>query len=470
MKTKIKIIFVFALLNLCLNISRINAADIYISNYGDGTASLVNATAAYRSALAGDTIVFPPNGNAIWAAEMTISKAINIMGNGTILTAAGSLSNGFFNISGLTSTSLLRISGFQFQMNNHMTTCAIKFSEGSNSLTQIRIDHNKFYFGQKQILLYTGKGLVDNNYFYNGIFAIEFTAGSNAAAHASWESMEAGTADGMFIEDNFFIDDAKYPSTTTQEKIGTYNGGKLVVRYNNFDFTQVLHDTTCTPVETHGNALGGAHGSDPSYGYWQRDISAAGARRGQSVVEIYNNIMKGKRIDFPAVLRGSANLVYNNAIVGKVANTPRFRLREEEMYEKSNWSPVRNSCPAEDQIHNSFFWNNTYNGMQMSGDSYFAVETCINLNQEYFRHAPCGASDRNDQYGNVCTYGKSIFTGRNGASGSYPTDGIKYPTYGTMIFNPVGDNAYYGYSAYIYPHPLADEGVIRAPANVRLVY
>jgi hypothetical protein len=156
--------------------------------------------------------------------------------------------------------------------------------------------------------------------------------------------------------------------------------------------------------------------------------------------------MHGRRIDFLYTSRGSVNLVHHNSIANLVMNAPRVYFYEEEQYE-TQWSPNRTSWPAEDQVHNSFVWANTYNGSAYFNDpAHIAIgatsTTYIQLNREVFLHEPKAAG------------GKAAFTGLNGASGTYPTDGIRYPTLGTMVFTPEGPNAYYGYAPYTYPHPL----------------
>lgn len=435
---RMKIIILISFACLCTYATALNAGTIDVADYGDGSCSLLNAQSAYNDASAGDTIVFPA-GTCTWSSTLTIRKPISIIGagfetGGTKLISSGSMLKGFFNITEITSEALCRISGFYFEMKDMTAYTAICVE--SVNMDNIRIDHNIFNQGNKPILFYNLKGLIDNNYFYNGNLTIEYTAA--AKAYASWESMAAGTADALFIEDNFFIHDANFLRTYTNESIGTFNGGKLVVRYNRFESNSIPDAAgTVIPIMTHGNA------GD----YWQKDNNA---RRGQSVVEIYNNNFGGKRIDFPVIVRGSANLIYNN-VIGKVKNTPRIQLREEEydiaMINQIN--PLRTAWPAEDQVHNTFIWNNTYDGVQMTKEHIVAVpdDEKIKQNRDYFLHAP------------QATGGSEIFTGKNGAAGSYPTDGIKYPTLGTMIFTPEGPNAYYPYKAYAYPHPLRNESV-----------
>ncbi len=423
---------------LFATIEPVIAATINVASFGDGTASRSNALAAINAASAGDTVVFPLNGSATWSTSIPVSKALIIDGNGTTLTAGAAGSDGLFHITGFTSNSLMRVTGFTFNLVNfNLREPAVKVSDNI-SLGNLRIDHNTFHFGYEQIGVGGAKGVIDHNYFYNSRKAISFNAGSVAQANASWESMAAGTGDALFVEDNHFIDDANYPVTYGQEKIGTFNGGKLVIRYNEFDFDNVANlSGTATTILTHGSAAGGTPG-----GYWQ---IGTGARRGQSVVEIYNNNMHGPRIDFLCSLRGSANLIFNNTLDTQT-NNPRVSCYEEEQYETSNWSPLRTAWPAEDQVHNTFVWNNTLRLNGVPNVNYFEVNPNSTLyiqeNRDYFLHAP------------QATGGREVFTGANGASSSYPTDGITFPTQGTMVFVSTGPNAYYGYTPYTYPHPL----------------
>ncbi len=478
------------------------ASIINVSSYGDGTCSLANAQSAYNAASAGDIIVFPA-GNCTWSSSLTIGKPISIIGagsgpGGTKLIASGSMSNGFFNVTGITSSSLLRISGFYFEMKDWTPETAIYVH--NVTMDNIRIDQNTFNQGSKPILFYNPKGLIDNNYFYNANIAIEYSAGTEDKAKNSWVSMAAGTGNALFIEDNHFIDDANFSARYVNERIGTFNGGKLVARYNHFDSVAfpLSPNQPNTPIMTHGSAAGGVANA-----YWQE---GTGARRGQSVVEVYNNIFIGKRIDYPVAVRGSANLIYNNQVtITPPNNPPRIAFGEEEYFVTGQWVPLRINWPAEDQIHNTFIWNNTYNGnLYFNRPEHIVIQpqngnctgnrtpmscctgsgtgTCgdgtgqtnnqfIQLNRDYFLHAPCGASDLTDAYGNTCTHGKASFTGLNGGSASYPTDGSTYPTLGNMTFSNIGDNAYYGYTPYQYPHPLRSERrTLGAPLNVRIMY
>lgn len=412
------------------------------------TPDYASVDSCVSNALAGDTINFTSSGSATWSSTITISKALTINGNGTTLTASGSLPYGFFFLNNFTSTSLMRITGFTFQM----AGANMGIYSSAVDLTQLRIDNNTFHHGSTQMEITGAKGVIDNNYFYNSIgYSIIYSAGSRAQADASWVSMAAGTSDALFIENNHLIKDANYTGTVYGTDIDTNNGGKLVIRYNDFDSTTSPASiiSSVYPIQLHGNACGGCSGSV----YWQAD---ADARRGQSVVEIYNNTLQGRRIDRLATIRGSAALIHDNQILGTSPYGTHILFYEEE-YDITYWTdPIRSTYPAEDQTHNTFIWNNTYRGYDLNEGVYGTVASdgFITKDRDYFLHAPCGASDTTDGFGNTCTHGKATFTGLNGASGSYPTDGITYPTKGTMVFTATGDNAYLGYTPYTYPHPL----------------
>lgn len=442
--------------------------------------------ACVTAASAGDTINVPA-GSATWSSAVTVNKAVSIIGagsgaGGTMLTASGTLDNGFFYISGVTSTALLRISGFRFEMTDLTPKYGIKMNAAAVELTNLRIDHNVFNQGLVPIDLAGATGVVDHNYFYNYRDSLYFTAGSEALATASWVSLAAGTANALFIEDNHFVIDADYVGAYAGERIGTYNGGKLVVRYNDFDSTASPLSTTMQPVETHGNAAGGV-----ANGYWQ---IGTGARRGQSVVEIYNNTMRGKRIDFYVKLRGSTNLVHHNAVTITGATPTGVLFQEDEFTTEATpqFYPPRTLGPGEDQVHNSFVWANTLNGeildasaierypmnrdCTQSGSPYTCCTgsgtgTCeiIVEDRDYFAHAPAATGGKQSF---VCNGGA---TACNGATDTYPTDDDTYPSLGTLVFTASGANAHYPYTAYQYPHPLAGEGsptAPTAPTNVRI--
>lgn len=413
--------------------------------------SRADVQTAVTAASAGDTVIVPttPSASAEWSTAVEVTKALTISGVGVTLTAGATMTYGFFNLTAFTSDDLMRITGFVFDLVNVSGGTHIYFTTGL-ALSKLRIDHNTFHHGGYQLEIRGCKGVVDNNSFYNGNTNILFSAGTRSQADASWESMEAGTGDALFVEDNYFTIDSNWTGTPGVHDcvIDTYQGGKLVIRYNEIDGDNlpVDWDSQYFTFTTHGSAAGGT-----SPAYWQENSAA---RRGQSVVEVYNNYIHGKYIARLFSARGSANLVHDNVITSDTYSLEDnvVYMYEEEQYE-TQWSPNRTAWPAEDQVHNTFIWNNTIAGSPQQ-DSQIGVGATsadyIQKNRDYFTHRPA-------TLGEGMTLGKEVFTGANGATNTYPTDGEYYNTEGSMTFVPDVENAYYGYVPYTYPHPLTEE-------------
>jgi hypothetical protein len=439
----------------------------------DTSPSVAEFEALVAGASSGDTITFL--GDATWSSTATVDKALVIDGDGHTLTAGTQLENGLLNITGFTdSSNTVRITNFVFNGVDHTATgLAIKIN--AVTITNLQIDHNVFYYFSETIEVGGSYGVIYDNTFYNAYQAIMYTAGTRAQADASWVDLSAGTANALFIEDNQFIHNSNYPSESTQEQIGTFNGGKLVVRYNTFDTTNSAYAGNADFLMTHGSAKGGGGAS----GYWQEENDV---RRGQAIVEIYKNSMTGQRIDHAFTLRGGSNLIWNNSHSDSYGGSCDILLDEEEYYDTDNWSTTRTEWPAEDQIFNTFIWSNMLDGEALASDdinvrdfnSYCTdantpmsccsgseAGTCnkaeadalLKEDRDYFLHAPQSSG------------GSESFTGANGAAGSHPTDGDPYATSGTMTFSAVGANAYYGYVPYTYPHPLRGIGTVTSKGN-----
>jgi hypothetical protein len=453
------------------------------------TPDYASVNSCVSQAIAGDTINVSA-GSATWSSSITVNKPVSIIGAGktnTVLTASGAMGSdresyagGFFWITSFNSSTLARISGFRFEMTNSTPLIGIKVSALGVTSTNIRIDNNYFNQGQIQILFAHMKGLIDNNDFYNwnNERSISLSAGSRTNADASWSDMSAGTANGVFIENNNFVLNEGYTLAYAAYAFDFYQGGKYAIRYNNFDYSAVSK-----VFELMQN-----HGSD--FGYWQTSTIV---RRSPAIIEIYNNTIKAYGLKWFITARGGSIIVHSNSVVSPNYSTINAKIYEEEYTNYPEYGPARANWPAEDQVHNSFFWNNKRSGTTITGFSVLhqsnAVCTgvgtssigylgcctgvgtgnCDNtlvLGRDYFAHAPCGAADTTDGYGNSCTHGKATFTGANGASGSYPTDGITYPTKGTMVFTATGDNAYLDYTPYTYPHPLRGATTISGGVSI----
>lgn len=378
--------------------------------------SLTDVTQAYNSASSGDIVTIPA-GNCSWSSTLTISKEITLMGAGktsTVISNSGA--NPLININPGSDLSV-RVSSICFDNSPRIGSSAIDINgsmQGKYELSQIRIDNCKFINGARTIHARGWvEGVIDNNEFINCEIAIGVT-GCNTA---SWNRpIEAGTGDSLFIEDNLFYVDNDFPDAQDEpeQQIYQQEGGRSVTRYNIFDGRNY----------TEGNFhCYDSHGNQAYYSVNPNGI------RGQPIVEIYNNEMYAYKSYRLVDFRGGSVLFYNNNLITETGTAPFIDATEEESWQSLFFKPLESTYNAEDQIMNSFFWNNKSNGNpitnivpRMESDTKF-----IQKDRDYFMHAP--------QPSGV----KAIYMSRPGGDETLSSD---------------GSNAYYPYTPYTYPHPM----------------
>lgn len=416
------------------------------------SASFADVAAAVRQAVSGDTVLIPA-GSATWNSTLTITNAITLQGTGT-----GSETNRTVIVRGsgnfpieltMTSDQLVRVSNIYFKLVTTTNDAGMWANTAiflSGSMAQLRIDYCRFDYGNKAVYK-EGRvfGVIDHCYYYNNNISIELNGG-NTHGNQSWSEpivagMDMGT-DTLYVEDNVFIVDDRYPGGLSNyninNRIESGHGGRFVVRHNKFDGHLYRTDGSYTffPIMTHGN--GNYYGDGTQ------------ALRGHPIIEIYNNLIRGYRIDNAIFLRGGSSLIHDNEIFYESGTPCAITLREEEARGDGSplFSPGRAKWPAEDQVFNTFIWNNTSckgfpgTGSVISNASIReGSEPFIQQDRDYFMHAP------------AATGGKEYFAGRPGASNTAPSTNAN----GTMVFTNVGPNAYYPYTPFTYPHPLVKE-------------
>lgn len=428
---------------MCCSLYAFNADAKIISA---GSCSQADLTTAYNAASTGDTIVVPA-GNCTWSSSLKIEKAISIMGAGTsstILTAGSNLGGGFFQIS-MTTTSVVRISGFKFDLSADRNGQNYGIYAYYSTIGSLRIDHCRFDYGRDGIRI-DGRvfGVIDNNYFYNDDISVQLLGGTASQADQSWaDPIVAGMDMGlntMYVEDNTFVRDHNMTAQTNNH-IESGHGGRFVIRYNTFNGDDYRTDAVYPyyVIMLHGN---GAYYGDGSNGL-----------RGHPIVEIYNNTISGYRVDGAISFRGGSNIVHDNTITelrGVLSTNAGILVTEEEGWSSAAFGTLRSAWPAQDQITNSFFWNNTVNGNTMTDITLYnprTDSTFIQKDRDYFMHAPQSSG------------GKSTYTGRVGGSTTAPTQSDT----GNLSFLSSGANAYYPYTPYTYPHPLRNESGTPSP-------
>ncbi|OGL43433.1 MAG: hypothetical protein A2W05_00375 [Candidatus Schekmanbacteria bacterium RBG_16_38_10] len=405
---KLIVIFTLFLCGFCSFI-----VEIYADTHTATSCSLSNVTAAYNAASVGDVVAMPA-GNCSWSTGLTITKGIALQGAGVdATTIINTGTRSLIDIS-VSSNVTVRITGIYFDnVSNNDSRNAINVNgktDGSFGLTKLRIHNNTFNKGARAVHVKGWVyGLLDNNTFINSDVAVGITGDNNY----SWSRpIIAGTADALFIEDNTFIIDNN-ADREPNEQIYHQEGGRTVVRYNTFDGTSY----------TAGNSLFfDSHGNQNYYVGTNADF------RGQPILEIYGNTFSSYKTYRMIYLRGGSVLFWGNTLTNAVVSPDILQATDEESWQTAFFSVLATKWSAQDQINNSFFWNNTYNEipiadivLRKSSDSTF-----IQKDRDYFMHAPQSSG------------GKSTYYGRAG---------------GEMTFSSEGANAYYPYEPYTYPHP-----------------
>lgn len=422
----------------------------YLLYSPDANAATINAASCSRpdvgtavtAASTGDTVVIPACAATAWASVLPITKSITLQGAG--ITSGANLTS--ISIEGkgvsisLASDGPVRVTGIAFSRstaggtNSMIDLFGRNYSGKGVAMTQIRIDHCKFTNGGRQIFVHGwAYGVIDHNEFVNGNVSVGFSGDDNLA----WaRPIAAGTADAMFVEDNTFtMDDSRL--TSLNEAIYHQEGARSVIRYNTFDGTANTTDDSL-PFDTHGNQ-----------GYYSGNNDSE--FRGQPLIEFYNNRVNVHHTYRMLNIRGGSIIAHDNTFTTVTGSPWVFAATEEESWQSQFFNPLRTVWPAQDQVNNSFFWNNQLNGSPVTniGLTHGTDSTFIQQDRDYFMHAPAASG------------GMETYPGRQGAA--------------DMTFSSSGANAYYPYTPYIYPHPLVkgtsatDASPPKAPLNLRVL-
>jgi hypothetical protein len=372
-------------------------------------------------------------GKATWTSTLTINKSLTLQGAGsssTIIAQSGGITLVYV---APTSGVPIRITGFKFDIGSNVdgTPSAIIIKgklDGSFGLNEISIDHNIFNKGTRAVFPQGWvEGVIYNNTFINCNIAVGILGDDNY----SWSRpIAAGTSHSLFIEDNTFIinDDA---NREPNEAVYHQEGARTVVRYNTFDGT----------AYTKGASLFyDSHGNQNLYTGTNADF------RGQPMVEVYNNTFAGSGVLTyrpGAYFRGGSIIMHDNTFTFPgYGSTTVAVLTDEEDWQTAFFSLLATLWSAQDQIMNSFFWNNTMNGNPGTVGIFTSRDVpFIQQDRDYFMHAP------------QATGGKAIYTGAIGTS--------------IESFSSSGANAYYPYTPYTYPHPLRLKS-LKPPQNLQL--
>lgn len=349
---------------ICFLLPSYSWADTHsAADEGDGTCAVANVAAAVAKAnVAGGDIVTIPAGECPWATALTIDRPLTLQGNGatgvnkTKITVDAGLNTGAILVTPNTSA-LVRITGIYIDLVTTTNTDRVGI-KATGTMTQFQVDNNIFNGGKYQLWkLAEIYGVVFKNTFQNATTSIAVEGGNDT----SWglDLTLAGNDKGLntfYIEGNTFVRNADLACQSLQNHIESSQGGSFVLRYNDFTGTEWCAGATeCgqgAGVNCYSDYHFMTHGNGRCY--------ADGVMRGHPLTEVYNNkasSLRGSNWTF----RGGSVIMHDNEITTTVY-TPVIVLREEEAEGGSPFNPCsKTAWPAEDQIFNSFIYNNTVN-------------------------------------------------------------------------------------------------------------
>ena len=363
--------------------------------------SYADVSAAITSANSGD-IVNVPAGTCTWTSQLLITKGISFMGAGvgvTNITFSGSLPAYTRSFKYLptdpSADEVFRMAGFSFDLGDlDDQGIAISNTTEEYALTKIRIDHNEFNNPGDITLTINGPiyGVVDNNVFNGG--PLQGTHidnyGQDTCADWSYFPISHGDANNLYYEDNVF--NGQYGTLTS-----CGHGGKYVYRYNNL-YTNRPSGSITPIFDMHGN----------------QTTVPSGSKGG----EIYGNEIDNQYVATGATmigLRGGEMLAFGNKLTNFSSGMGSY-AREEFDNGIGGCSPL-----IEQQIKNTYFWNNRNNGDIIS-----------------FSGHPTEA-------GSIASAGSSYFI-RSSSTTSYCTNGCYI--YGVRITGGTGAGQFRGVSSF----------------------
>lgn len=398
------------------------------------------------AATTGDTILIP-SGTPTWSSGVIISEAITLQGAGSSSTVITSTASEAITLAPASDIPI-RVTGIGFNLGamglNRQAILVVGDNSNNFGLTQIRLDHLAITGGTKAIFLFGWvHSLIDHVTFTNTLEGVLCVGDDDYSWIRSFAGgdVQAGTANAMFVEDSTFILNSSSIPTVDAE-VYVQEGCNMVTRYNIFDSTAFTPPNFLNLVlNDHGNADYIPLNPPPNF-------------RGQPLHEFYNNTIKVASADVLLGLRGNSYLIHDNTITCSVTCGNVIQLTEEEGWASGGpFGIQRTQWPAQDQVINTFIWNNTIHGNPLTSSDVVLGEPAtdtifIQENREFFMHEP------------RATGGKSVYEGRPGGSQSAPTQTdsgtLHAPNTGFTNASGVstdGNNAYYPYTPYTYPHP-----------------
>jgi len=377
----------------------------------------------------GDTVLVPA-GSATWDESLVITKGIILKGAGigqTVITSNISATKEYqaiiqFLPASPQSNDPFRVTGFTLDC-NEMTTGIYLYQGTDYILDRVRIDHNRITYPPRgsftaRGILIKGNvfGVIDNNEF-------EVREGKSIDAYGLFDNQWAMNLDRSFgLSNRMFYEDNTFRSGHTFHSTG--HGGRYVIRYNNYTFTD---DHTLTPIfDMHGNQPNG-----------DSELFAS------MVGEIYGNTINlGSRGGTLLGQRGGQAVVFNNTVNSTTSVSS--SCREE----------YRDNLIGHDylmHVTNSYYWENYKNGTTR-------INATITLGEDWEN----GLVENVDFFNQQTSFDGSVGMGVGllaNRPASCTLEGAGYwATDENTLYRWHNGAWEFLFTPYTYPHPLRTEG------------
>jgi hypothetical protein len=429
----------------------------------DGSQSDVQAK--INLAARGDTVLVP-SGAFAWANTLSLTKGVNLAGAGrdnTFITSSSAqiLMQIAPDSTAIANEEIIRVTGFTLDGNNTALVLVKVFGAGSSSVKPFKnlafgdcrfrntsnvTSSNGVFFTQGQI-----RGVIFGNIFDRCNVILKIMGNDDTTEWSNGHFPQSyGTSDNLYFENNTIQYSTTY-SGGDPGWIESGQGGRLVVRYNTFDFT---HATCSEYWDIHGFQ------NFPGNG-----------QTGTMVVEYYGNTLTNTGGYRWINHRGGWGLFYNNVMTG--ANSGSINASE---YGEGDLGG--SGCTIDVpgalgnyicEINNTYVFNNTLNGTvknMIPGSVY-----------------GCGIAENANYYNYNASFDGTVGIGRGATAPTMSaTDGVAYWVNATAtpsvdpnvvqaghLYKRVSGAWVDYYQPYTYPHPLVSGGGPEAPQGLHIV-